>query len=491
MTAHQNLRLWEKLGIDLSPLVPEIYQEYLPVIEDAFTFFLDRLSLKRVAEVLAGQLNLPQDAGMPERLVTLLGQFPTLQKLAQIMARDRRLAPSLRRYLQLLESMEPVTPLSTLRLIIQRELGHRTASRLQFAARTLAEASVAVVVPFSIPEQKAAEPIEGVLKVLKPGIAERLEEEIAIWPALAPYLDGRCAHYRLPSLNYADTLEAVKDLLANEVQLDQEQAHLAAAAKLYAGCKYVQIPSLLPFCTRHITAMERISGTKVTEADHLPDEVRQKLASSIIESLIAQPVWSADFTALFHADPHAGNLFLTEDGRLAILDWSLVGRLGKAERVHTMQIILGALTLDAPRIARALTALARATPNESAVREVVDKAVGTLYWSRPPGFRWLLDLIDAAWVTAGLRLSPDLILFHKSLLTLEGVVADISAHSSIDHVLPRLALRQFSREWNSRPLALPTSRHFGTHLSNLDLLSLYGSLPISAVKFWMNRLSTG
>jgi hypothetical protein len=156
-----------------------------------------------------------------------------------------------------------------------------------------------------------------------------------------------------------------------------------------------------------------------------------------------------------------------------------------------MQIILGALTLDAPRIARALTALARATPNESAVREVVDKAVGTLYWSRPPGFRWLLDLIDAALVTAGLRLSPDLILFRKSLLTLEGVVADISAHSSIDHVLPRLALRQFSREWNSRPLALPTSRHFGTHLSNLDLLGLYWSLPANAVKFWMNRLATG
>jgi len=183
MTAH--LRLWEKLGIDLSPLVPEVYKEYLPVIEDAFTFFLDRLSLKRVAEVLAGQLNLPQDAGMPERLVTLLGQFPTLQKLAQIMARDRRLAPSLRRRLQLLESMEAVTPLSNIKLIIQNELGYRTASRLQFAARALAEASVAVVVPFCVPaEQKAAKPIEGVLKVLKPGIAERLEEELELWSAL-------------------------------------------------------------------------------------------------------------------------------------------------------------------------------------------------------------------------------------------------------------------------------------------------------------------
>ncbi len=213
MAAHQNLRLWEKLGIDLSPLVPETYQEYLPVIEDAFTFFLDRLSLKRVAEVLAGQFNLPQDAGMPERLVTLLGQFPTLQKLAQIMARDRRLAPPLRRRLQLLESMEAVTPLSNIKSIIQNELGHRIASRLQFAACALAEASVAVVVPFCVPAQKATKPIEGVLKVLKPGIAERLEEELEIWSALAPYLDGRCAHYRLPSLNYADTLEAIKDLL--------------------------------------------------------------------------------------------------------------------------------------------------------------------------------------------------------------------------------------------------------------------------------------
>jgi hypothetical protein len=57
---------------------------------------------------------------------------------------------------------------------------------------------------------------------------------------------------------------------------------------------------------------------------------------------------------------------------------------------------------------------AATSTTESAVREVVDKAVGTLYWSRRPGFRWLLDLIDAALVTAGLRLSPDLILLGDS-----------------------------------------------------------------------------
>ena len=57
---------------------------------------------------------------------------------------------------------------------------------------------------------------------------------------------------------------------------------------------------------------------------------RRRLGELIVEALIAGPIWSPAPRATFHADPHAGNLFVTPERRLAILDWSLTGTLGEA-----------------------------------------------------------------------------------------------------------------------------------------------------------------
>src|SRR5207302_1042941 len=119
--------------------------------------------------------------------------------------------------------------------------------------------------------------------------------------------------------------------IASEVRLQVEQANMAAAARLYAGEARIQVPQLLPWCTARMTAMERVRGTHVADA-RLPPGVRERLAESMVTGLLARPFWSRGEEALIHADPHAGNLVATHDGRLAVLDWSLAARLSKAQR---------------------------------------------------------------------------------------------------------------------------------------------------------------
>ena len=411
------------LTLDVSPLVPVEYAPFRPLVADALVFFMERLPPARLTEIVAAQYALPTEACAEERLTALISRCPTLHKLGQVVARDRRLSPTLRARLQALESMEPATPVEAVMPTLRSELGDSALSDLRIESRALAEASVAVVIPFTFEAAQGRHRANGVFKVLKPHIEERLEEELDIWVNLADFIDERCEREGLSPLRCREIFATVRELLSREVRLDLEQANLHAAAASYADSAKVQIPAVLPYSTRRITAMERIFGIKVTEADHLSAAQRKDLAGVVLRELVARPVWSASSWAIFHADPHAGNLMYTQDGRLAMLDWSLVGRLDKTEREQTAQIVLGALCLDPVRIRRAITAMAIEMPDEAKLREVVNQAVGRLYRDKLPGLPWLLRLLEDAMFKAGVRFGEDLVLFRKAILTLEGVAA--------------------------------------------------------------------
>jgi ubiquinone biosynthesis protein len=431
---------------------------------------------------------LPAHTGAEERLADLISRCPTLHKLGQVVARDRRLSSELRTRLQTLETMEPTTPVTVVKQTIEREIGKECACALRIDSRALAEASVAVVIPFSSEGSPDNRPSNGVLKVLKADINERLEEELEIWSDLAAFVDERCEREGLPLLRCREIFQTVRELLANEVRLDLEQLHLKEAARFYADSDKIHIPALLPGSTPRITAMERVFGTRVTDTEHLSDGARKELAGLVLKELVAKPIWNTEPRPIFHADPHAGNLFYTDDGRLAILDWSLAGYLDKTEREQTAQIVLGALSLDANRILRAIAAMAIEPPNESALREVVARAVAALYRTEAPALQWLLDLLGDATFKAGVLFGHDLVLFRKSVLTLEGVAADVSADRSLGEVLPLSGASVLLREWARRCVASPISRDFGTHVSNVDLLSLYFAAPSAMTRCFTDRL---
>jgi ubiquinone biosynthesis protein len=204
-----------------------------------------------------------------------------------------------------------------------------------------------------------------------------------------------------------------------------------------------------------------------------------------VRALIAQPLWSPLDHSLFHADPHAGNLFATPDGRLAILDWSLVGRLHKDDRIALTQILIGALTVDGGRIRQAITSLAGGRVDEAALAALVDARTAHLNRGAWPGMSWLMGLMDDAVTRARCRFSGDLVIYRKVMQTLDGVIPDISPACRADRVLTAALMRQLAGEWGERAIALPFSRQFATHLSNLDLTQLMMSVPLIGSRQWM------
>ncbi|HKQ49012.1 MAG TPA: AarF/ABC1/UbiB kinase family protein [Phycisphaerae bacterium] len=473
----------------IETLVPDCYAAYRLLIADALQYFLSRFSRKRWGEIVGEQTEETSGLSAAVRFVQLLHACPTLHKLGQVVARHRALDADFRTHLQRLESFEPKTPLSAVQPIINDEMAEAIECYdIQFEPRALAEASVAVVMACTWspggghPRRRAA------LKVLKPGVAARLEEELAIIADLADYLDDRRAACDLPDFAYRDTFDTVRDVLASEVRFEIEQNNLRLAATRYAHREDVIIPEVLPFSMPGVTAMEYIDGVKATQVGSLTAGQRRSLARTIIDALVGDAVFSSEPETIFHADPHAGNLLAVSGGGLGILDWSLTGRLTKVQQEIIARIIFAAMRLDAAEVCRAATSLAASPVDDSMVRGTVDGAIDEIVRGKVPGPSWLARLLDALAI-AGTRFPMDLMLFRKTILIVEGVVADVDPHLSLDAALITRAVWEFGAEWPMRMLASPTSRSSTTHISNIDFARLGAAWPASAMNYWLRSWS--
>jgi ubiquinone biosynthesis protein len=468
----------------LAGLLPAAYASFARPVKEALVVFLNGLPAPLQAQILAEQASLPTTATVSERLGRLALSCPVLHKLGQVLARDQRLAPELRFELRQLESLPPTVSVDTIQAILTDELGPLDTLGITLLPPAIAEASVAVVIPFRNDRDPTAP--EGVFKVLKPGIVDRMQLELELLGQVGSYLDSRCEELSIPHLDYRETFDHVRDKLCVEVRLDQEQEHLAEAKAFFAEEPDVHIPTVLEHCTPRVTAMERIFGDKVT--DHPLDSHRDKhrLAKLVTRALLAQPMFSATHRAMFHSDPHAGNLLYTHDGRLAILDWSLVGHLGEAERIAMGQIVLSAITLRGERIVALLEQLdERRSVNRVALKRVVECWLRRIRHGQLPGLTWLVGLLDEATQSARLRVGPDMMLFRKSLHTLEGVIGELGADEfSIEGSLLAEFVRHFGCEWPARWFTEPNSRRFATRLSNADLVETLLATPWTAARFW-------
>ncbi len=455
--------------IDFDALIPDAYKAYAPVFETAVRAFVGALPEARLWEIAAAQADLGDDADPAERLVALARCCPVLHKIGQVMAHDRHLDPMLTERLQTLEVLLPSADLDDLLPAIEREIGPLKHLGVVVDEPPLAEASVAVVVPFR------RDGIEGVFKLRKPGIEARMAEDTAALDAVGRALDAGAAKLGLPALAYPDVLAEAGRLLAAELRFDLEQARLAEAAVAFDGRPEIVVPEVYPeLCSMRMTAMERLFGTKLTDAGGVPSQT----ADLLIETLLAEPLWSGDADALFHGDPHAGNLIWTEEGRLGLLDWSLAGTLTKAERVGLTGVFVGGVTLDEARVAAAIAdGLATGTGDRAELDAAVHGAVDAVRGGDPPGVVWLTDLLDKAVRQAGYGFSPGLLLYRKAMKTCLDVARALGGPGRAERVLVAAFVHRFALEWPARFFAAPADRDFRTHLSNVDLQGLWAHGP--------------
>jgi ubiquinone biosynthesis protein len=458
--------------------IPDRYQAYRLLVRDGITFLLANLSPRRLLRLAVDQMRMPDATGIEGRLVKLAGQIPTLHKLGQILARNRYVDPVFKKWLIRLENGAGETPVEVVLNKVQRELnGAGALHSVELDEVILSEASVGVVVGFTWTARDADQKGRGVFKVLKPGVKEKLQEEFGILEKLAEFFIQNKGNYPLKEFLFIETFQDIREALEKELELQGEQAHLEWAARFYDDERLI-IPRILPLCTDHMTAMTFIEGDKITDIAMTPEQ-RKNSARALFRGLIWRPLLSLEEMAIFHGDPHAGNIFAAEDDpRTVLLDWSMAGYLSKKQRLDIIRLVQGILLDDQDSICKSVQDLTEIDRNRAGDQcEHLAQTVSDVFNEPEYVHGHLLYkafyLVDRLAVR-GLRFPKDLLLFRKSFFTVDGILHDLDPTFEIDDYLT-LLIKELVEEELPKRIAyfafpyLDRSLNYKSTLSNADL----------------------
>jgi ubiquinone biosynthesis protein len=474
---------WVIQRLPAEELVPEKYAHWRPLVQDAMLFMFLHLSIERLAPKLVEQIDLPANTATGERLLNLISKVPGLQKLGQVLARNRHLLPRLRRSLTELENGISDMTAEQVRAIVLEELGPRLEEyEVRLKTGIFFEASVSAVVRFSWRNPDTGRRERGVLKVMKPHIPECFAEDMDLLAQLAKYVARKHREYGFAKRVLPETFSDVRRLLQHEVEFSREQGTLTEAHRLYASVLGIRVPRLIQsLCTSKITAMSEEHGKKITDAAAgMAGWQRTRLSESLIEAFLAVPLFSPEKEAMFHADPHAGNLLYdSKGGSIVILDWALTERVSREARRHLAMLFFMTALRDPDGICQQIQAMsrggaARKRSQTKTIRNCVNGFIATLPITRIPGANDTLNLLEDI-ALKGVRLPAPLILLRKVLFTLDGVRHDIGGPDvSILSVLMRHAAPRWLTSWKA----------LGAPLSMKDWLTVESSAMRYGGRLW-------
>jgi ubiquinone biosynthesis protein len=465
-------------GSRVLEVVPEGAARWRPLIHDSFLLFLDGMSDERFVERLVAQASLPRDASRGDRVLAFVADAPSLQKLAQILARNPELAPDLRESLQTLENGLSSARYDEILEVIRRELPSSTTEEygIVFEDHLLAEASVGAVVEASYRTPGSAAAERAACKVLKPRAVAALAEDLELIDRVLAYLEEHADFYDIGDTPLVDIFHEIREALSREVQISDERKNLIRAREYYGEVPGILVPAVLPFSTENVTCMEFVEGVKVTDAFLDSPRDRAKLARRLSDALTYGVIFSPKDPALFHGDPHAGNVFHSpsplDPYRIALLDWGLAAQFTLDERKSLAQLMLGLYLKDDKRLANhAEVLLEPDSVDRGRMRQSVAAVVEA---TGSEEMFALLDELLTELAREGYRIRYSAAIFIKSQLTIAGILKELDPDfDQDDYVMDRIEGQVF-REIGPRLLRTVWFPSWNSHeyrslLSNEDV----------------------
>ncbi|MGC4071422.1 MAG: AarF/UbiB family protein [Nibricoccus sp.] len=359
--------------------------------------------------------------GQPEQFADDLERMgPTYVKLGQVLAGrpDLLPAPYIKALARLQDNVKPF-PYEDVEEIVTTQLGARISKAFSaFSTEPLAAASLGQVHVATLRDGRLV-----AVKVQRPGIRQQIAEDFEVLAEIAAFFDKHTVigkRYRFFSV-----LEEFRNTIQQELNYEREAQNLIKVGENLVNFERIQIPQPIPdYCTGTVLTMDFVRGRKITKLSPLARlelEGTRFLAADIFKAYLKQVL----VDGLFHADPHPGNVFVTDDGRIALLDLGMVGHTGPAMQENLLKLILAVSDGKGEEAAEIVMRLSEKLENFDSLE--FRRKIGQLVaLRRDQGLeqlnvgRSLLDVSRSAH-ESGLYVPSELTLLAKTLLQLDEV----------------------------------------------------------------------
>ncbi|MCA1573881.1 MAG: AarF/ABC1/UbiB kinase family protein, partial [Acidobacteria bacterium] len=217
--------------------------------------------------------------------------------------------------------------------IVSGELGVRISKAFaEFDPQPLAAASLAQVHRGYMRDGRAV-----VVKVQRPNIREQIVEDLESLEEFAQFMD---AHTELGKrYEFGNMLLGLRKSLLQELDFKTEANNLVMFAENLREFERIIIPEpVLDYTTSRLLTMEYIPGKKITEVS--PLRLMEIDGPGLADELFRAYLQQILVDGIFHADPHPGNVFLTDDERIALLDLGMVARLMTSFHDNLLRLLL-------------------------------------------------------------------------------------------------------------------------------------------------------
>jgi ubiquinone biosynthesis protein len=390
---------------------------------------------------------------------------PLFTKLGQILATRTDVLPApLCARLESLYSEQPPMPPGELARALRRAFGRRRPFE-RFDRAPIAVGSVGQVHRARL---RSGETV--IVKLLRPGIEERIERDLALARSLLDLWLGLPRRVRPTSRELlARSLEDLGRACAREADLAQEAAALRDFAQRFARHPHVRVPRCFEeHSSKHAIVMEELQGEPLSayrRRARSDPEAARRVANLALEEILRQIFEDGRF----HADPHAGNLLVLADGRLGLVDLGLTGELTREDRRRIARAARAFLARDAEGLVRALLGFGTLPPGFDPA--AFERDVGTIVRGRAPHLvarlrgrgtgaaegpdaassleEFVAELFGVA-RSHGIHVPSSTLLLIKALVTIEGVARSLHPELDLAAAAVPVVLRSLAPRWMQR-----------------------------------------
>jgi ubiquinone biosynthesis protein len=342
----------------------------------------------------------------------------TYIKLGQLLSSRPDLLPDV--YIEelgrLVDQVPPV-PFAEIQRTIEEELPDDVFSRID--PEPIATASIAQIHGALLKSGR-----EVVVKVRRPGIERQIELDLDVLRSTAQLVEKRSETAQIVQVTaLADELESH---LLGELDFTEEAHNAELIGEHVADFEDLIVAKpVRPWVTARVLVLERIDGEKVADGHGLSEERRRTLARSFFRAYVHQ----VTVEGVYHADPHRGNVLLTPDGRLALLDFGLLGRLDDDTRRNLSLLLMAVAQNRADDVADLILSLSLTdlSSNEPGFRAELRRKLPRYHWRPLSGIRAGEALADLQRISVryGIRLPPSFALVGKTLSQADSIARSL------------------------------------------------------------------